>query len=102
MSTRKIRLSKKSFRPFFGFLLFAYFVLHLLQGDRGYINLQKLERQKHVVAMEHQHLIDKRQKLEHRVTLLRGPKLDRDLLEEQARAKLGYVSAHDTVLDLRQ
>jgi len=98
MASKTMKLSKKSLRPFFGFLLFAYFVLHLVQGERGYINLQKLEQKKRVVKAEYERLHVKRQTLEHRVVLLRGPELDRDLLDEQVRDKLGYADAGDAIL----
>lgn len=98
MSSRKNRFSKKSFRPFLGFLLFVYFVLHLVQGDRGYMNLKKLERDKRDIQLEYNALKEKREALEHRVVMLRGPKIDPDLLDEQVRDALGFVDAKDTLL----
>ncbi|TVQ82473.1 MAG: septum formation initiator family protein [Micavibrio sp.] len=85
---------------FLGFLLFCYFALHLVQGERGWIELRKIEAETDRVAAEYDRLDWQKKRLEHRVVLLRPPQIDADLLDEQLRSKLGYLHPDEHVLVL--
>ena len=91
---------KRSFWSFLGFLLFAYFTLHLVQGERGYNALKNLRAEQNKLTEEHAVLDADRQKIQHRVELLRPPAIDEDMLDEQIRVKLGYLHPDEHVLPL--
>ena len=81
-----------------GLSLCVYFSYHLIQGERSYVRLIGLEQ---AIAREDSHyqtLVASREKLEHRVEMLRPGSINRDYLEERARYMLGYRS--DADLDL--
>jgi cell division protein FtsB len=91
---------KRSFWSFLGFLLFSYFTLHLVQGERGYTALKNLRAEKSAAAAAYAALDAEKQQLQHRVELLRPPAIDEDMLDEQVRAKLGYLHPDEHVLPL--
>jgi cell division protein FtsB len=78
----------------------GYFAYHAHHGDRGLhakagykIRIFALEDETRLVKIE-------RSEWERRVTLLRAENLDRDLLEERARALLNVVHKNDVVVIL--
>jgi len=91
---------KRSFWSFLGFLLFVYFTLHLVQGARGYNALKNLHEEKSAATAEYAALDAEKKKIRHRVELLRPPAVDEDMLDEQIRAKLGYLHPEEHVLPL--
>ena len=78
--------------------LAAYFGYYLLYGNHGVINLMRVQQE---IALK-QTALDRvradRQALEHRVSLLRPESVDPDLLEEQARARLGLTERDEVVI----
>ena len=80
------------------FGLAAYFGYYLLYGNHGVINLMRVQQQ---IALK-QTALDciraDRLALEHRVSLLRPESVDPDLLEEQARARLGLTERDEVVI----
>ena len=84
--------------PVLGLSALLYFVYHAVEGDRG---LLAYFRMTHDIA-ETQAGLDQitvdRQGLELRVSRLRANSLDRDLLEERARAILNYVRPEEIVV----
>jgi cell division protein FtsB len=92
------RYAAAALAPFFCVVAIAYFGFHYVQGERGLIAYLRLSEQ---VASAEQRLSAvrvERQQIEHRVNLLRPERLDRDLLEERARAILGYAHKNEIVL----
>lgn len=83
------------------FLLVVYFGVQALTGDRGL--LSGAERVRTMAAREArlERLEAERQDLEVRVRYLRTDSLSRDLLEERARAVLGYADPRDYVIQVR-
>ena len=79
-------------------LLVAYFGVQALTGDRGL--LSGAERARTLADREArlERLEEERQDLEIRVRYLRTDSLSRDLLEERARAVLGYADPRDYVM----
>ena len=81
--------------PVLGACIVVYFVYHTIQGDRGlraYVNLgREVDEAASTLAM----LNAERENLERRVRLLRPDSLDRDLLEERARAILNATHFDD-------
>jgi cell division protein FtsB len=78
--------------------LSAYFVWHASQGERGLLSYA--ERQKDLVVAKAQ--LERAQQevvlWERRVNGLRGARLDRDALDERARAMLNVSDPNDVIL----
>jgi cell division protein FtsB len=76
----------------------AYFVWTANTGERGL--KAKLEYKQQIAGLRLQlaGLQDQKAQWVHRVALMRSESVDRDLAEEQARAKLDYVDPHDVMI----
>ena len=72
-----------------GLALCFYFAYHLIQGDRSYGQLIGLQQASLRAEKEYETVKAEREKLEHQVVMLRPGSLNRDYLEERARAMLG-------------
>lgn len=85
-----------------GLGLCVYFTWHIVAGERSSFRLMSLERQieRTTVAYEQEHL--KREQLEAKVVKLRPGSIDPDLLEERARAVLGYARPDEQIVILPQ
>ena len=84
--------------PLMGTALIAYFGYHAVQGDRGLIAWWNLRHGLEKADYELAAVTAQKKTLEHRVTLLRPESLDRDMLEERARAMLGVVHKDDLIV----
>ncbi len=69
-----------------------------MQGDRGYFALRGVEEKLRVTQKQHDDLHSERVALENRVKLLRPASLDLDMLDERARAVLGFVAPDEKVV----
>jgi cell division protein FtsB len=83
------------------FLIF-YFGVHALTGDRGLLTGQSRDETLAARAKELDALQARRADLETRVRLLSSRSLSRDLLEERARALLGYGDTRDYVIRINR
>lgn len=93
--TRKVQ---QAFGPILAICLLGYFVYHLIQGERGVISWMRLN-QKIVLAGEKLSQAQTEQtSLAHRVKLMRPDSLDLDMLEEQAREKLGVANSGELII----
>src|SRR3712207_2889097 len=79
-------------------LVVGYFVHHAQNGSRGLQAKRELKIQAHAVTKELDALKAERADWERRIALLRTDQIDRDLLEERARALLGRVHRNDVVI----
>ncbi len=84
--------------PAAGILVVGYFLVHMVQGDRGILawiavrqQIAHAEARLAVVSAE-------RARLERHVVLLRRDRVDPDMLDEQARRLLGLVGPKDIVV----
>jgi cell division protein FtsB len=84
-----------------GFLIF-YFGVHALTGDRGLLTGQTREETLTVRTRELEKMRAERIELETRVKLLSNRSLSRDLLEERARAMLGFGDPRDYVIRINR
>lgn len=80
----------------------GYFAWHAVNGDRGSKVGDEYEKsiamlQKQLAATKAEHA-----EWQHRIDLMRGKSVDRDLLEEEARLTLDRVSKDDVVIFLSQ
>jgi cell division protein FtsB len=93
-------------QPFFRTLAFplvtlglaAYFGYYLIYGNHGIVNLARVQHEVEVKQAELDQVRQQRIALEHRVSLLRPESVDPDLLEEQARARLGLTERDEVVI----
>jgi cell division protein FtsB len=80
------------------FGLAAYFGYFLLYGNHGLINLARVQHEIEIKQAQLDRVRGERLALEHRVSLLRPESVDPDLLEEQARARLGLTERDEVVI----
>lgn len=85
-----------------GLGLCVYFSWHVVAGERSLLRLQSLEKKIAITETELQATRAGREKLESRVIKLRPGSIDPDLLEERARAMLGYARPDEQIVILPQ
>ncbi|HLH10912.1 MAG TPA: septum formation initiator family protein [Methylovirgula sp.] len=78
----------------------AYFIRHAVNDDRGLKTDAIYEGQIANLRDNLKNLQQQRQEWEHKIALLSGKTIDRDLLEEEAYARLGRVGKNDVVVIL--
>lgn len=89
---------QKALGPILATCLLSYFVYHLIQGERGLLSWMRL-KQKIKIAEEKLTQIQEEQiNLAHRVHLMSPNTLDIDMLEEQAREKLGLANNDELII----
>lgn len=76
-------------------LYFGYFAIY---GNHGLVNWIRLQHEIALQQGELDRIRSERAALEHRVRLLRPESVDPDLLEEQARARLGLSEPGEVVI----
>jgi cell division protein FtsB len=76
----------------------GFFVWQASLGDRGLNAKAHYQSQMTVLTAELTSLQDERKTLERKVNLMRSDAVDRDLLEEEARAKLDRVDKNDLLV----
>ena len=98
----EIRRHARSIVPsFLAALTFAYFAYHAVEGDRGLLSWIKLRQEIEAAEVTRVELAAAQATLQRRVTLLRPESLDRDMLEERARAVLNFARPDERVIMLR-
>jgi len=85
----------------FAALFIGYFGINAFTGNHGLRAQADLEQQLATMQAELAQLKSERSLWERRVALLRSERLDPDMLDERARALLGYVDLHEVTLLLR-
>lgn len=84
--------------PVLGVCLMGYFCYHLVQGERGLIAWLRLTNEIRAAKEEAAVVRAEREVLERRVSHLRPESLDRDLLDERARATLNVALPNEIVI----
>ncbi|GMV63044.1 MAG: hypothetical protein AMXMBFR74_22120 [Parvibaculum sp.] len=86
--------------PFVCIVVLGYFAYHAVYGRHGFISW--LDIQNRIDTLEHQlsEVEGMREQLDRQVALLRPESLDPDLLDERARAALGYGGPNEVVIFL--
>lgn len=84
--------------PMLGVAMAGYFGYHALTGDRSIVAYFRITDEIKAAKAELAQAKAERQKLEHRVSLLRPESLDPDMLDERARWSLGFVGDRDVVI----
>lgn len=80
--------------------LIGYLVWHALHGQRSYSEAQRIAARIEVLEAERDEVRARRMALDSRVALLRPDSIDPDLVEELARAKLGFVRPSDIIITI--
>jgi cell division protein FtsB len=83
-------------------VLVAYFGWHAVQGEHGLLARNDLSSQVAEAEARLEALRSEREGLEARVELLSPDGIDRDMLDERARAMLNYTHPDDVVIFLRE
>jgi len=76
----------------------GYFVWHAVNGERGLKTNDEYEHKIATLRDELESLRAEHSIWNQRIALLTGPVIDRDLLDEEARALLGRVNRNDLVI----
>lgn len=84
--------------PMLGVAMAGYFCYHALTGDRSLIAFFRISDEIRTARAELAQASAGRQKLEHRVSLLRPESLDPDMLDERARWSLGFIGDREIVI----
>ena len=80
------------------FTLGSYFTFAAVQGDYGVFRQVEIAAEAEVLRAERDRLAAELAEMENRTRRLSDDYLDIDLLDEQARAVLGYVRADEIVI----
>lgn len=91
---QKPRTSWFSMLLVIGILYFSY---HTFSGNSGLFAFISLTQEAQATQAELETIRAERLSLEHRVNLMRSESLDLDLLDEQARKRIGYAHKKETV-----
>ncbi len=78
----------------------AYFIWHAVNDQRGLKTNEDYERQIASLRQNLTNLQGESERWGRKIALLRGTTIDRDLLDEEARARLGRVDKNDLVVIL--
>jgi cell division protein FtsB len=76
----------------------AYFVWHGVHGQRGLKTGEEYEQKLSQLRLERDVLKIQRMQWEARIALIKGENIDADVLEEEARNRLGRVHKNDVVI----
>ena len=78
--------------------LVIYFGYHIVEGDRGVIAWLRLDGRLAEAETKLATLHMKRQRLEHRIALMRNQHIDEDMLDEQVRRMLNLIRPNEIVI----
>ena len=91
---------RKNIMAIIGLCLCVYFAWHVIAGERSMFRLMSLERSITKISTQYEREHARREHLEARVVKLRPGSIDPDLLEERARAVLGYARPDERIVIL--
>lgn len=99
--TNAFKLSEKLVWPLALALGIFYLVFHVVSGEHGLYALLKEERKLEILQSRLGDIEAQRKELEGRVHRMSDKSLDRDMLDEQARAVLDDASQNEIVIPLK-
>jgi cell division protein FtsB len=98
-SSEPLRL-RQALIPFVCIIVLGYFAYHAVYGRLGFISFLDIQNRIDLLAHQLEDVERQRQQLDRQVALLRPESLDPDLLDERARAALGYANPNELVIFL--
>ena len=87
---------------FFGGILVAYFLFHMVQGERGLFAWVQLNQQILQKQDENKNLLVELAAWENRIKLMRSESLNSDLLDERVRLMTGFLNKGEAVIFLNE
>lgn len=81
-----------------GLCLCFYFSYHTVLGNRSVLKYYSLEKQIETMSQKNDDLSYKKENLHKKVAMMRPGTVNKDLLEEQVRLKLGYRAPDEMVI----
>lgn len=78
--------------------ILGYFIMHSVVGDNGMLTMMNKESDLAQAKLQLRDLEKERMAIETRARLLRPDSLDLDMLDERARALLGYTKPNEYVI----
>lgn len=84
--------------PLVCFIVIGYFAYHAVYGRHGFIAWLSLQNSVDTLERQFADMRAAREQLDRQVALLRPESLDPDLLDERARATLGFANPNDIVI----
>lgn len=81
-----------------GLCLCVYFSYHTLSGNRSIVKFYSLEKQIETLSQKNDDVLAEKENLQKKVVMMRPGQVDKDLLEEQVRLKLGYRASNEMVI----
>jgi cell division protein FtsB len=91
---------KQAVVPLIGVAILVYLGLNLMNGQRGLLRLIHVKGEVSAAEAVLDREQDRRERLEHAVSMLRPDSLDVDLLDERARSVLNFSHPDDFVIFL--
>ena len=88
--------------PLFAICLASYFGYHAIQGERGLLTWLRLSQQVEQTRATLAVTRNEERRLAVRVSQLRPESLDRDMLDERARAVLGLAAPGERIIFLSE
>jgi cell division protein FtsB len=80
----------------------GYFIWHAVNGERGLKTKDEYEQRITALREQLRGIREERTGWDRKIALMRGEAIDRDLLDDEARALLGRVDKNDLVILLPQ
>lgn len=84
--------------PLVCLIVIGYFAYHAVYGRHGFIAWLSLQNSVETLDLQLAEVRAAREQLDRQVALLRPESLDPDLLDERARATLGFANPNDIVI----
>lgn len=97
MFDKKI-INKKNITTTILVILILYFCFYFLFGKYGFFSYSKTKREVLVKEQSLKTIQNENKYLENKIHSLNDKNIDKDLLDEQVRKKLGYVKENETVI----
>ena len=88
----------RALKPTLFLMIFGYLGYHAIQGNYGLLAFNELETELQELALKAAEVSAERGLLESRVARLRRDNLDPELLDERARAVLGFTRREEIVI----
>lgn len=84
--------------PLVCLVVIGYFAYHAVYGRHGFISWLSLQNEVETLERQLAEVRATREQLDQQVSLLRPESIDPDLLDERARATLGFANPNDIVI----
>ena len=84
----------------FSFLIFIFFISHIFFGERSLSKVFELNKDISIAKKEYNSLLNKKNKINSEINLLRDNNLDADIISEISHQLLGLIHSDQIVIDI--